>query len=163
MHNLEASTHLLSTNSRWGHSLAWINIISSFVYKKYIISSWLLRTFVTTPIILISINFRIQNKLIFTLLRRAWPYVKLIYSLPQLFCVIIIVHKVSILHQVPCHLLFYKSCTEPSPSEPSSSLDTSTRSPLLNFNFLDWWWEVQIMYWWKLKGFCRESTVYKNW
>ena len=71
----------------------------------------------TTPIILISINF-IQNKLIFTLLRRAWPYVKLIYSLPRLFCVILIVHKVSVLHQVPCPLFFYKSCTEPGPSEP---------------------------------------------
>ena len=58
------------------------------------------------------------NKLIFTLLRRAWPYVKLIYSLPQLFCVILIVHKVSVLHQLPCPLLFYKLCTEPGPSEP---------------------------------------------
>ena len=26
-----------------------------------------------------------------------------------------------------------------------------------------WWWEIQIMYWWKLKGFCRESIVYKKW
>ena len=126
VHTLEGSTHFLSMNSRWGRSLAWLNIISSFVYKKYIIYSWLLRTFVTTPIILTSINFLIQNKLIFTLPRRAWPYVKLIYSLTQLFWVILIIHKVYVLHQVPCPLLFQKSCTEQAPLNPSSSLDTFT-------------------------------------
>ena len=41
VHTLEDSTHLLSMNSRWGLYLAWLNIISYFVCKKYIIYLWL--------------------------------------------------------------------------------------------------------------------------